>query len=138
MRWLLALFFFWACACKMATPTSDLVKLRTEKAYVYLIKLPRGYQNDVWFNGGSIEIHKPKKGRVILQFERSGTVNNVSILAPSWESGNFLKIEDCDKVKESFFTTQSDSSIDITELTGIFLIQYGSCNIAGSYTLVLK
>ncbi|MBK9337547.1 MAG: hypothetical protein IPM98_13675 [Lewinellaceae bacterium] len=125
-------------SCKTLDPPNSMVQKHTEKATVFLIKLPPSYQNDAWFDGGNIEISKPKRGRVILQFEASGTVNQASVLSPNWEVENPSKIEDYSEVKEVFFNTQYASSIDVTELRGTYLILYGSCNIAGSYKLILK
>jgi hypothetical protein len=134
------MFLFLVClvSCKTLDPTNGMVQKYTEKATVFLIKLPQKIRNDGWFDGGNVEITKPKKGRVILQFENSGTVNEASILSPKWEIENPSKIEDYSKIKEVFFNAGFESSIDVTDLTGTYLILYGSCNISGSYKLILK
>ena len=116
---------------------NSLIQAHRETAHIHLIKLPPESRNDDWFYGGQLEIRKPKKGLVILQFEISGTVNTVAILAHG-DSGEFNSLQECTTVKEVNFNTRSGSSIDVTDLSGKFLITYGSCNKAGTYILNLK
>lgn len=125
-------------ACKSTIEKNGLIETHTDKARVYLIKLPLESRNDEWFDGGRLEIHKPKRGRAILQFEPSGTLNTVSILAPNSDSGEFQGMEECVEVKHADFNARDGSSIDVTDLSGTFWITYGSCNKGGTYILNLK
>ena len=112
------------------------IELHTEKAYVYLLKIPYETMKDDVFEGGSLNIQKPKKGKVLLQFESSGTLNRVVLW--SSETGSFKNLKECFEERESNFQTIHDSTIDVTSMNGIYLIRYNSCNIGGTYVLTIN
>jgi hypothetical protein len=137
MKWIALASAFLFFSCKTSTSKAvDLVDLHTEKAYVYLIKIPHEAIVDDIFDGGNLMIRKPKKGKVLLQFEGSGTLNTVVLW--SSETGDFKKSSDCIQEKESNFQTSMNSTIDVTDMTGRYLIRYNSCNIGGTYLLTIK
>ena len=135
MKWpaYFALLFF---ACKSAVSQHGLIQSHTERAVIHLIKIPPEALNDEWFDGGTLEINKPRKGKVLLQFERSGTLNHARIIG--CETGDFKNMDDCYTIREISFNVPRASTIDISDLEGTYRIEYGSCNMGGNYTLIVK
>jgi hypothetical protein len=126
MKWIVLASAFLFFSCKTSTRKEvGLFDLHTEKASVYLIKIPHEAIVDDIFDGGKLMIRKPKKGKVLLQFEGSGT-------------GDFKNLSDCIEERQSNFQTSMNSTIDVTDMTGTYLIRYNSCNIGGTYLLTIK
>lgn len=86
----------------------------------------------------TVNIKKDTIKPTFLKFQSSGTETNIKIIDSTYAK-NYKNIWACPSTKRLDFGHNESGLLDISDLhTGIYFIDYTSCNIAGSYKLILK